>query len=93
MTQFDIDDLIKECGYNRSSLAQKMGTTKQNLYSKLKSPSFVTLQEIATALNVPLWRLFASPDEVAKNVQTPSGTINCPECGAKLKINIEVDKH
>lgn len=92
MALFNIDELIKECGYNRSTLAQKMGTTKQNLYSKLKSPSYTTLQEIATALNVPMWRLFASYDEVmsAENINKHQA-LKCPKCGANIKINIELD--
>lgn len=60
-----IEDVIKEHGYTVTSLAEKIGTSKQNLFAKLKSPSYPTLVEIATALDVPLWQLFASPEEVA----------------------------
>lgn len=60
-----IEEVIKEHGYTITSLAEKIGTSKQNLFAKLKSPSYPTLIEIATALNVPMWQLFASPNEVA----------------------------
>ena len=60
-----IEEVIKEHGYTVTSLAEKIGTSKQNLFAKLKSPSYPTLVEIATALDVPMWQLFASPDEVA----------------------------
>lgn len=60
-----IEEVIKEHGYTITSLAEKIGTSKQNLFAKLKSPSYPTLIEIATALNVPMWQLFASPEEVA----------------------------
>lgn len=60
-----IEEVIKEHGYTITSLAEKIGTSKQNLFAKLKSPSYPTLIEIATALNVPIWQLFASPEEVA----------------------------
>lgn len=60
-----IEDVIKEHGYTVTSLAKKIGTSKQNLFAKLKSPSYPTLVEIATALGVPMWQLFASPEEVA----------------------------
>lgn len=59
-----IDQLIKEKGFTYTSLAEKMGTTKQNLYGKLKSPSYPTLNEIARALEVDMWELFASRDEI-----------------------------
>lgn len=62
-TENRIEELIKEKGYTLTTLAAEMGTTKQNLYGKLKSPSYPTLVEIATALNVPMWQLFASPEE------------------------------
>lgn len=59
-----IELLIKEKGYNMTSFAEKMNTTRQNLYAILKSPSYPTLEKVAEALNVPMWQLFASPDEV-----------------------------
>lgn len=60
-----IEDVIREHGYTVTSLAEKIGTSKQNLFAKLKSPSYPTLVEIATALDVPMWQLFASPEEIA----------------------------
>lgn len=62
-----IEEVIKEHGYTITSLAEKIGTSKQNLFAKLKSPSYPTLIEIATALNVPMWQLFVSPEEVVGN--------------------------
>lgn len=62
-----IEDVIREHGYTVTSLAEKIGTSKQNLFAKLKSPSYPTLVEIATALDVPMWQLFASPEEVAES--------------------------
>lgn len=54
-----------------TSFAEKMGTTRQNLYAILRSPSYPTLEKIAASLNVPIWQLFASPQEVAgKNEMT-----------------------
>lgn len=59
-----IELLIKEKGYNMTSFAEKMNTTRQNLYAILKSPSYPTLEKVAEALHVPMWQLFASPEEV-----------------------------
>ena len=75
-----IELLIKEKGYNMTSFAEKMNTTRQNLYAILKSPSYPTLEKVAEALDVPMWQLFASPDEVGGN------SFLCPKCEAKLKL-------
>lgn len=64
MNMSRIEELIKEKGYTYTSLAEKMGTTKQNLYGKLKSPSYPTLTEIANALGVEMWELFATREEI-----------------------------
>lgn len=74
-----IELLIKEQGYNMTSFAEKMNTTRQNLYAILKSPSYPTLEKVADALNVPMWQLFASPEEVNKEVFT------CPHCHQPIK--------
>lgn len=60
-----IEELIKKQGYNMTTFAEKMNTTRQNLYAILRSPSYPTLEKVAAALNVPIWQLFASPEEVA----------------------------
>ena len=77
-----IELLIKEKGYNMTSFAEKMNTTRQNLYAILKSPSYPTLEKVAEALDVPMWQLFASPVEV----QEDNNTTTCPHCGKKIKI-------
>lgn len=59
-----IELLIKEKGFSMTSFAEKMNTTRQNLYAILKSPSYPTLEKVAEALDVPMWQLFASPEEV-----------------------------
>lgn len=82
-----IEQLIKERGYNMTSFAEKMQTTRQNLYAILKSPSYPTLEKVADALDVPMWQLFASPDEVAKEIN--GNIFKCPHCGKLLSIRIE----
>ena len=46
-----IELLIKEKGYNMTSFAEKMNTTRQNLYAILKSPSYPTLEKVAELRN------------------------------------------
>ena len=83
-----IELLIKEKGYNMTSFAEKMNTTRQNLYAILKSPSYPTLEKVAEALDVPMWQLFASPEEVAKETKGET----CPYCGQPIAIRTTIEK-
>ena len=83
-----IELLIKEKGYNMTSFAEKMNTTRQNLYAILKSPSYPTLEKVAEALDVPMWQLFASTDEVAKETKGET----CPYCGQPITIKTTIER-
>ena len=82
-----IELLIKEKGYNMTSFAEKMNTTRQNLYAILKSPSYPTLEKVAETLDVPMWHLFASPEEVQPKKDGLS--LTCPHCGKDINIKVE----
>lgn len=82
-----IEILIKEKGYNMTTFAEKMGVTRQNLYAILKSPSYPSLGKIAEALEVPMWKLFASDEDVSVSNDK---NIVCPYCGKE--INVEFSK-
>ena len=79
-----IKELIKEKGYTQQEFADKLGISRVGLIQLLDKPSFPTLEKIAEALDVPMWQLFASTDEVR-----PKGTsIICPNCGKEIKIMV-----
>ena len=60
-----IKELIKEKGYTQQEFADKLGITRVGLSQLINGkPSYPTLEKIATALNVPMWQLFASSEEV-----------------------------
>ena len=82
-----IEYLIKERGFNMTSFAEKMGVTRQNLYAILKSPSYPSLEKIAEALEAPMWKLFASDEDISNNNDK---NITCPYCGKE--INVEFSK-
>ena len=67
-----IELLIKEKGFNMTSFAEKMNT-------------YPTLEKVAEALDVPMWQLFASPEEVKND----ANTITCPHCGGKIHFDEE----
>lgn len=80
-----IKELIKEKGYTQQEFADLLGMSRVGLAQIVNGkPSYPTLEKIATALNVPMWQLFASPDEVKG--EEDKNTITCPNCGRKFKM-------
>lgn len=84
-----IKELLKEKGLTQQELANMVGVSYQSMKQTLNAPSVTTstLEKIATALNVPMWQLFASPDEA--NPKKDALTLNCPHCGKEINIKVE----
>ncbi len=82
-----IKEILKTKGVTQQGLADMLGVTKISVAKTLTgNPTQQTLEKIATALDVPMWQLFASPGEVAKEI---TGGDRCPHCGQPIKIRIE----
>lgn len=63
-----IKEILKEKGMTNADLQNELGVSKQyisNIVNGRQSVSMSRLAEIAVALNVPIWQLFASPEEVS----------------------------
>ena len=62
-----IKEICKEKGITLEDLAKRLGILRTSLSQALSRNSFSTdkLGDIANALNVPIWQLFVSPEEVA----------------------------
>lgn len=61
-----IKEILKEKGITLSQLADTMGVSRQALSRQVAGKLLVEkAEEIANALNVPMWQLFVSPKEVA----------------------------
>lgn len=83
-----IKEVLKEQGITINELADKMGISRVTLSTQINgTANIVSYEKIATALNVPMWQLFASPEEVQPKKDSVS--ISCPHCGKS--INIKVD--
>lgn len=85
-----IKELLKEKGLTQQELADKVGVSYQSMKQTLNAPSVTTstLEKIATALKVPTWQLFASPEEVAKETKSEL----CPHCGQPIAIKTIIEK-
>lgn len=85
-----IKEIMVEKGVSSVSLADIIGVSKvtvSNLINNKTMPSVETLEKIATALNVPMWQLFASPEEIQP--QSDGSSITCPNCGKSIKIKVD----
>lgn len=85
-----IREAIEQQGMTTQDVAKKMGITLSGLNQHISgNPSIKVLTKIAEALNVPMWQLFASPEEV----QLPSNalSIKCPHCGNKFPVSVNVE--
>ena len=79
-----IKELIKEKGYTQQEFADLLGMSRVGLAQIVNGkPSYPTLEKIATALDVPMWQLFASPEDVKG--EEDKNTLTCPKCGTKFK--------
>lgn len=86
-----IKELIKEKGYTQQALADKLGMTRIGLTQLVNSkPSYPSLEKIAQALEVPMWELFATKEDVLGDEL--NNTIVCPKCGARFKLEEESEK-
>ena len=85
-----VKEITKSKGLTMQQLSEKLGVTRDTLTRNVNgNPIIETLSKIATALEVPIWQLFASPEEV----QLPSNahSIKCPHCGNEFLVSVNVE--
>ena len=89
---YRIKEVCDEKGIKVNSIADSVGISLPALYNIVNgkmSPKMETLEKIATALNVPMSQLFASPEEVQPKKDGVS--VKCPHCEKSFNINIKVE--
>lgn len=80
-----LDSILEEKNISKSALATMIGAQRQNMNSLLNNPKLSTLEKIANALNVPVWRLFVSEKELKE-----TGNYICPKCHERINIDIKL---
>nr|DAI95803.1 MAG TPA: Helix-turn-helix XRE-family like protein [Caudoviricetes sp.] len=81
-----IKEILKEKGMTVNQLADMLDISRQALSKQIQGKMLVeTAQRIADALNVPMWQLFASPNDIQKT----SDSLVCPQCGTPLELKIK----
>jgi transcriptional regulator with XRE-family HTH domain len=86
-----IKELLKEKHYTQKELADKMNVSLSAVRQMVAAESLTTatLEKIATALNVPMWQLFASPEEV--QLTSNAHSIKCPKCGNEFPVSVNIE--
>ena len=83
-----IKEILKEQGVTINELADKLGISRVTISTQINgTANIVSYEKIATALNVPMWQLFASPKEIQP--QSDGASITCPNCGKSIKIKVD----
>lgn len=83
-----IKEILREKQLTVNDLAEMLGISRQALSKQIQGKMLVeTAERIATALNVHMWQLFASPDEVSPKSDTAN--LTCPHCGKNINIKAE----
>lgn len=87
----NIEALLREKGLTKTAFSEMLGIRKQNLNALLKNPTLETMKRFAAALDVPMWQLFVSPEEVHQ--QPPKANeeavITCPYCGERIAVHLQ----
>lgn len=88
-----VKEIIREKGLTVEKLADMLGISRQALSRQINGKLLVeTAEKIANALGVPLWQLFASPDEVQKEGAV-APVLKCPYCGREISLDIKGHTH
>lgn len=84
----NIEALLKEKGLTKTAFSELLGIKKQNLNGLMKNPTLETIKKFASVLDVPMWQLFASPKEIARQAKNDL----CPHCGMPISIKTTIEK-
>lgn len=84
-----LKEILSEQGKTAVWLSKEIGVTDvntRNIVNGVIKPKLDTLEKIASALEVPMWQLFASPEEV----KGTSLTVKCPKCHTEIPVETSV---
>lgn len=83
-----IKELLKEKRMTQQELADKMNVSLSAVKQMVSAESLTTttLEKIATALDVPMWQIFASPNDIHPQAKT----IICPHCQKPIPVEVDI---
>lgn len=75
--QVYIKEMLAAKGLTQKEIAKQMGVTQSNISAVISRPSFLTLERIASALEVEPWQLLAPPAVVEELKQARAQRSGC----------------
>lgn len=81
-----LEAILEERKISKAALASMIGAQRQNINSLLTNPKLSTLEKISSALNIPMWQLFATKEEIVGN----GLKMKCPKCQEIINIDIKL---
>ena len=85
-----IKELIKEKGYTQKEFAERLGMTTVGLAQIIAGkPSYTTLEKIADALEVEIWELLISKNDIIGKPRSDTASLTCPHCGKSITLKAE----
>jgi len=90
-------EILKRLGVKQVDLAEKLGVTTVGLNQLMRTdqPKIETLEKIANVLNIPVWRLYLTDEEIedvvaqhGKEQAMQSNTAVCPHCGNIVHVSL-----
>ena len=73
-----------------NELAEKMNISRVTLSSQINGTANVaSYEKIADALEVPMWQLFASRDEIVAKQE--GHKVKCPKCEHEFEVEVKVE--
>lgn len=79
-----LDNILEEKRISKAALASMIGAQRQNINSLLTNPKLSTLEKVASALDIPMWQLFATKEEIEG---ISPHTALCPHCNKPIKLS------
>lgn len=79
-----VKELLKQKGMTAKELAEKLGISEGALSKSISgNPTLERIEQIASALGVEVYELFAPGN-------SSDGIIRCPNCGKEIKLTVNV---
>ncbi len=79
-----VKELLKQKGMTAKELAEKLGISEGALSKSISgNPTLERIEQIASALGVEVYELFAPGN-------SSEGIIRCPNCGKEIKLTVNV---
>lgn len=87
-----IPELLRSRGWTKADLAKRMGITEVGVTRILhdRDVTLGMLERAALALDVPLWELLATRQQVLVSASSVRQDVLCPQCGRRIGLHIGV---